>query len=345
MSHPDELSERELRVLEAVVQSYIDTAEPAGSQTIARQSTLGVSPATIRSTMSELEEKGYLFHPHTSAGRIPTDRGYRVIVDSLKAAPISVEAHRALTTELDGTRAATEELLRRAAQVLGVLTQELGVAVMPALDRVILERLELVPVAADRLLLVFNLRSGMVRTIFVHVRVVLSETVVQEVARVLNERLGGLTLLEIRGSLGLRLRDAGSVAASRELLNIFIAQGDGLFDLDADDERAVMLGSASVLAEQPEFASNEKMRELLLITERRDLLKRALESRRDSGMTISIGAENDDARLAGFTLVTSSYQAGELRGVIGVMGPTRMPYDKVVGLVSHTSRLVEGLLA
>ena len=149
----------------------------------------------------------------------------------------------------------------------------------------------------------------MVRTIFVHVRVVLSETVVQEVARVLNERLGGLTLLEIRGSLGLRLRDAGSVAASRELLNIFIAQGDGLFDLDADDERAVMLGSASVLAEQPEFASNEKMRELLLITERRDLLKRALESRRDSGMTISIGAENDDARLAGFTLVTSSLAA------------------------------------
>lgn len=345
MTNPESLSDRELRVLEAVVQAYIDTAEPAGSQTIARRFALGVSPATIRSAMSELEEKGYLFHPHTSAGRIPTDRGYRMVVDAMQASPVSQEAHRALTAELDGTAAAADELLRRAAEVLGVLTQELGVAVMPALDRVILERIELVPVSSERLLLVFKLRSGVVRTIFVHVRCLLSEAVVQEVARVLNERLGGLTLQEIRASLPQRLRDAGSEAASRDLLSIFIAEGDELFDLDGDDSRSVMLGSASVLAEQPEFASNERMRELLLLTERRDLLKQALASRRDRGMTISIGSENGDPRLAGFTLVTSSYQAGELRGVIGVLGPTRMPYDKVVGLVSHTSRLVEGLLA
>src|SRR5215208_2695323 len=170
MPTPDELSERELRVLEAVVQIYIETAEPAGSQTIARRFGLGVSAATIRNTMSELEDKGYLFHPHTSAGRIPTDRAYRVYVNQImRLAPPSDEARHTLHAGLVGSRSAVEEVLRRAAQVLGVLTQELGVAVAPALDEMVLERLELLPVSSDRLLMVFNLRSGRVRTIFVEV--------------------------------------------------------------------------------------------------------------------------------------------------------------------------------
>src|SRR5713101_7666567 len=123
MPVPDQLSERELRVLEAVVQTYIETAEPAGSQTIARKFGLGVSPATIRNTMSELEDKGYLFHPHTSAGRIPTDRAYRVYVDFLMRPPVVAAAEaQHLRGELQGQRAAVETILARAAQVLGVLT-------------------------------------------------------------------------------------------------------------------------------------------------------------------------------------------------------------------------------
>ncbi len=338
------LSERELRVLEAVVQTYIETAEPAGSQTIVRRFGLGVSSATIRSTMSDLEEKGYLFHPHTSAGRIPTDRAYRVYVNEImRMAPPTSEAQEALRTELTGSRNAVDEILRRAAQVLGVLTQELGVAVAPALDELVLERLELVPVTAERLLLVFNLRTGMVRTIFVEVHVRLTAGVVQDVARILNERLAGLTLQRIRTSISERLRDAGESGGERELLNIFIAEREGIFDL-SNEPNAVVLGSAQMLAEQPEFASNTRMRDLLRLTEGRDLLKQALASRSARGLSITIGGENPDTRLSEFTLVTSSYDVGELRGVIGVMGPTRMPYDKIIGLVEHTSRLVEGLL-
>ena len=344
MPSPDQLSERELKVLEAVVQTYIETAEPAGSQTIARRFGLGVSPATIRNTMSELEDKGYLFHPHTSAGRIPTDRAYRVYVNEImRLAPPTREARYALQTELAGSRNAVEEILRRAAQVLGVLTQELGVAAAPALDEMVLERLELVPVSAERLLLVFNLRSGVVRTIFVEVPGRVRADTVHDVARVLNERLGGHTLQEIRATLPARLRDAAGTAGGRELLNIFIAEGDEIFDL-SDERNAVVLGSAQMLAEQPEFASNARMRELLRLTEGRDLLKQALASRRQTGLSITIGAENPDARLSDFTLVTASYEAGALKGVIGVMGPTRMPYDKIIGLVEHTSRMVEDLL-
>jgi len=344
MPMPDQLSERELRVLEAVVQTYIETAEPTGSQTIARKFGLGVSPATIRSTMSELEDKGYLFHPHTSAGRIPTDRAYRVYVDAImRLSPPSHEQQDTLRAELVGNRSAVEEILRRAAQVLGVLTQELGVAVAPALDQVVMERLELVQVSSERLLLVFNLRSGVVRTIFVEVPGLLPQASVQQVARILNERLSGLTLQEIRGTLPERLRDATGTADGRELLNIFIAEGDGLFDLSSE-ANAVVLGSAQMLADQPEFASKSRMRDLLRLTEGRDLLRQALESRRQLGVSITIGSENPDTRLSDFTLVTSSYEVGTLKGVIGVMGPTRMPYDKIIGLVEHTSRLVEGLL-
>ena len=338
----DQLSERELRVLEAVVQTYIETAEPAGSQTIARRFGLGVSPATIRNTMSELEDKGYLFHPHTSAGRIPTDRAYRVYVNEImRLAPPSHEAQHALQEHLLGSRSAVDEILRRAAQVLGVLTQELGVAVAPALDEMVLERLELVSVSLERLLLVFNLRSGVVRTIFVEVPGRVRPETVQDVSRILNERLAGHTLQQIRTTLPQRLRDAAEAGGGRELLNIFIAESEGIFSGEQD---TVVLGSAQMLAEQPEFASNVRMRELLRLTERRDLLKQALASRRQTGLSITIGAENPDARLTDFTLVTASYEAGDLKGVIGVMGPTRMPYDKIIGLVEHTSRLVEDLL-
>ncbi|HWN19744.1 MAG TPA: heat-inducible transcriptional repressor HrcA [Gemmatimonadales bacterium] len=344
MPTPDQLSERELRVLEAVVHNYIKTAEPAGSQTIARRFGLGVSPATIRSIMSDLEDKGYLFHPHTSAGRIPTDRAYRMYVDAImRLSPPSHEEQHTLRSELVGTRSAVEEVLRRAAQVLGVLTQELGVAVSPALDHMVLERLELVQVTTERLLLVFNLRSGVMRTIFVEVPGQVPPSSVQQVSQILNERLAGLTLQEIRNTLPDRLRDAVGPEGGRELLNIFIAEGDGLFDLSNEDN-TVVLGSAQMLADQPEFASNSRMRDLLRLTEGRDLLKQALATRRQRGLSITIGGENPDTRLSDFTLVTSSYEAGGLKGVIGVMGPTRMPYDKIIGLVEHTSRLVEGLL-
>lgn len=340
----EDLTDREFRVLEAVIQVYIETAEPAGSQTVVQRFPLGVSSATIRGTMSELEEKGYLYHPHTSAGRIPTDRAYRWYVDNLiRLSPPSTEDQRLLQAELAPSRSAMEAILRRAAQVLGVLTQELGVAVTPAFDRVVLDKLDLVAVSAERLLLVFHLKSGSVRTIFVQLAGRLPAEVVRRVAQTLNQRLAGLTLLEIRTTLAERLRDADASAGERELLNIFIEEGEEIFGIPAGPE-AVVLGSAQMLAGQPEFASSGRIRDLLALTERRDLLQQALSARRSTGLTITIGGENSDSRLAGFTLVTSSYRSGELSGVIGVIGPTRMPYDKIVGLVDHTSRLVEGLM-
>ncbi|MBI1967236.1 MAG: heat-inducible transcription repressor HrcA [Gemmatimonadetes bacterium] len=340
------LTERERQVLEAVIETYVRTAEPAGSRTISKRAGLALSAATIRNIMSDLEEKGFLYHPHTSAGRIPTDRAYRLYVDSLMRLPLvsASEAHQ-IREELEGQRTALDQILSRAAQVLGVLTNELGVAVSPSLDEAVLEGLELLQVSSDRLLLVLTLKSGVVRTIFVEVPSRMAAEAVVQVALVLNERLAGLNLREIRATLSDRLRDAAPDAGTGELINIFIQEAEGLFDVTPGSGVAsgVLLGSTQPLAGQPEFATKERLQGLLEVTERRDLLRQALAARRQ-GLTITIGGEHQDPQLAPFTLVTSSYRFGPLSGVIGVLGPTRMPYDKIVALVDHTSRLVGDLL-
>lgn len=340
------LTERERAVLEAVIETYVQTAEPAGSRTISKRHQLGLSPATIRNTMSDLEEKGYLYHPHTSAGRIPTDLAYRVYVDYLMRPPLVAPAQaQHLRGELEGQRSAVETILSRAAQVLGVLTNELGVAVSPTIEEAVLERLDLLQVSTERLLLVLALRSGAVRTIFVEVRSQLAPESVQHVTVVLNERLAGLTLKEIRATLAQRLRDATPAEpGSSELLNIFIQEADELFEVPVAHAGPVHLGSTQPLAGQPEFATRAQLQGLLDVTERRDLLRDALSARGGEGLTISIGQEHADARLSTFTLVTSTYRFGPLTGVIGVMGPTRMPYDKIAALVNHTSQLVGELL-
>jgi len=344
------LTERERQVLGAVIETYVQTAEPAGSRTIAKRFGMALSAATIRNTMSDLEDKGYLYHPHTSAGRIPTDLAYRVYVDSLmRLQQVSLSDSHQIRAELAGERNAVDQILARAAQVLGVLTKELGMAVSPSLDEAVLERLELLQVSFERLLLVLTLKSGVVRTIFVEVPSQMASESVVQVAVVLNGRLSGLTLREIRTTLSQRLRDAVSDPEASELINIFIQEADELFDvpaagMGAGDASGVLLGSAQLLAEQPEFATKERLQGLMQVTERRDLLREALARRLGGGLTISIGGEHQDPKLAPFTLVTSSYRVGPLSGVIGVMGPTRMPYDKVVALVDHTSRLVGELL-
>jgi heat-inducible transcriptional repressor len=205
-----ELSARERQVLEAVVRTYVETAEPAGSRSVTRRFPLGVSPATVRNTMSDLEEKGYLFHPHTSAGRVPTDLAYRLFVDQLiRPTPLPEREVDRLSAELDGMGfSAVENLLRRATRALGLLSQELGISVGPHLASAVLERLDLVRVASTKVLLLAQVRSGVVRTVYVDLNSEVPEDVLVTLTVILNERLAGLTLKEIRDTVGHRLRDA-----------------------------------------------------------------------------------------------------------------------------------------
>jgi heat-inducible transcriptional repressor len=341
----DQLTDRERQVIEAVIHAFVETAEPAGSRTIAKRYDLGVSAATIRNTMSDLEERGYLYHPHTSAGRVPTDQAYRVYVDSLMepTLPTPTETDQ-IRRELHGGANAIESLLEKAAEVLGVLTQELGVAVAPSFDNAVLERLELVQASTERLLMVLVLSGGAARTIFIEVSNELPPEAVASVQLVLNERLSGLTLREIRTTLRERLRDVSAESEAAELLNIFVEEADQLFEIGTPEGSALVLGSTQMLVDQPEFHSSEQMRSLMELTEQRELLRQALQARHSTGISVTIGGENLDPKLAKLTIITSAYQCGPFAGMIGVIGPTRMPYRKVVTMVEHTSRLLGDLV-
>ena len=343
-----DLTERERQVLEAVVRTYVATAEPAGSRTVSMRHDLGVSPATVRNTMSDLEDKGYLFHPHTSAGRVPTDLAYRFFVDRLMEplAP-SPEERASLERELGGAgSSAMERMVLHATRALSFISNELGVAVAPRLDGALLEKIELVRVSSSKVLLVATIRGGVVRTVYVDLPVdVPSETLVT-ITLALNERLSGQTLSEIRLTLPERLRDVAVGESESELMNFFVQSGAELFELRTLDASDLHIGPASVLAGQPEFESGEQLKSLISLTEDRDLLARAVGDREHRGrLKITIGEENDSSVLSDFTLVTAEYSVGDLKGVIGVIGPTRMPYEKVVTIVDYTSTLVTRILA
>lgn len=329
------------------MRTYVDTAEPAGSRTVSRVFDLGVSAATVRNTMSDLEEKGYLFHPHTSAGRVPTDLAYRFFVDRLMepAAP-SARDRESLARELEGAgTSAVERLVFHATRALSLISNELGIAVAPTLGEAVLEKLELVKVSSSRVLLVATIGGGVVKTVYVDLPVeVPSETLVT-VTVALNERLGGQTLSEIRRTLPERLKDSVADERGAEFMNVFVQSSGELFDLTALDATRLHLGPASVLASQPEFGSEERLKSLITLTEERDLLADALGTRNHGGnLRITIGAENAASMLSDFTLVTAEYRVGDLKGVIGVIGPTRMPYEKVVTIVDYTSSMVSRIL-
>ena len=342
------LTDRERMVLEAVVRTYVSTAEPAGSRRVARAHDMAVSPATIRNTMSDLEEKGYLFHPHTSAGRVPTDLAYRYFVDRLmRHRPLTTREREEVAQKLDFVNSPVDELVRGVARVLGFLTQELGVAVAPQLAEAVLSRLELVKVSESKVLLVATIQSGTVRTVYVDLGITVPEDTVVGLTLILNERLAGLTLSQLRETLPERLRDSAGPddEAARRFLNIFLETGSELFEPHRVGGNGLHLGHASVLATQPEFTQPDSLRALLELTERRDVLAEAVD-RPDAlgGLRITIGQEHESEELMDFSLVTAPYVLGEYRGVIGVMGPTRMPYEKVIAIVDYTSSLITRML-
>jgi heat-inducible transcriptional repressor len=342
------LTDREEQILEAVIRTYVETAEPAGSRTVAKRQGLGVSPATIRNAMSDLEDKGFLFHPHTSAGRIPTDLAYRYYVDTLmRPLRVSVAEQRRLRRELaEDAPGPLERLIRRSIQVLGLVTGELGVAIAPRLDEVVLEKLELALVSTDRILLVLTLRSGMVRTVYVDVPWMVPAEVLSSVNSILNERLAGLTLSQLRATLPERLRDAGRDEPTAELLNIFMQSAEDVLDQHGMSGADLLLGRTSVLANQPEFSSPPRLRSLIELTEQKELLADVLTAREHDGAArITIGGEHDDPQLRTLTLVTSEYRLGNVSGVLGVIGPTRMPYAKVAAIVEYTSNLMSELVS
>ncbi len=339
----ENLTEREKLVLQSLINYYITTAEPVGSRVVARECKLGISSATVRNTMQDLEEMGLLSQPHTSAGRVPTDKGYRVYVDSMleRVALTSLEEDQ-IKREICADYAAVEDILEQTARVLATISKQLGLTIAPRFDKGVLTSINLIPVAERKILVILAVKHGLVRTVLLEAESDISTERVEKTAHILNEKLSGLTLGEIKDTIDLRLKE--TPADDPRLIKLFLDSTDNLLDFTEPD--LMHLEGTTNIVDQPEFKDREKLRGLIEVLEEKKLLAELVCAKGiKEGITITIGREMERGEMQSCSLVTSSYQAGKVRGTIGIIGPTRMRYSKLVSLVEYTAKLLSEILS
>jgi len=335
-----ELTERERTVLRYVVHDFIENATPIGSRYISRrhEDVLGLSSATIRNIMSDLEELGYINHPHTSAGRVPTDQGYRFYLDSLmKREELSQQDQQVIRENLDSADE-IDSLLKESSRLLGRISHQLSVVTSPHLSSGIFEKMELVQIINNRIMVIISIKSGLVRTIMMEAAVEIPREKLDDLSRLLNERLAGLTLGEIRGSFVERVKDVQNEDTG--LVRLFIDSVDKLFFLQRRDK--LHIGGTERIFEQPEFANPQDFRSVIELINNEEIIIHVLEKNesRPNEVRVTIGDENEDAKLKPYALVTSAYTTGDVAGSIGVIGPRRMQYARMVPLVDYLARTI-----
>lgn len=328
-------------ILKNVIRTFVRTADPVGSKTVADQLRVDLSPASIRNTMSALEERGLLDHPHTSAGRIPTIAGYRAYVDTLmRPAPLSASARQRIQDELAGLGGDAWELIREGTRVLAEMSSLLSIVLTPKLSTGVLHRIDAIPLASTRVLFVITVRSGLVNQIVLEVESDLDANELQTVLSSLNERLSGLKLSEIRDTLDARLRELGRTDSSG-ILRLILKHASVLFSEQDAGQRAYVTGTQHLVG-QPEFRRPEIMQGLVrLIEDDRTvaaMLDRTVaDASKPFVVSVRIG-EDGETGIDTFSVVATRYVIGETVGTVGVLGPTRMDYDRAVTLVRSMSR-------
>jgi heat-inducible transcriptional repressor len=334
------LDDRKLAVLRAVVEDYVSTMEPVGSKSLVDRHHLDVSPATIRNDMAVLEEQGYIAQPHTSAGRIPTDKGYRLFVDRLSGVkPLSAAERRAIETFLAGAYD-LDDVVMRTVRLLAQLTRQVAVVQYPSLTRSAIRHVELVPLAAKRLLLVLITDTGRVEQRTVELPGPIDEDAVTQLRAVLNACLDGRMLTEVASVVAelperVQPQDRPNAAAVFSVI---------LESLAGRNEEKIVVGGASNLT-PADFSKG--LREVLESLEEQVVLMRLLgESVDQSSLTVRIGAENPVAGLRSTSVVAVGYGTGDQAlARMGVLGPTRMDYPTAMGAVRAVARYVGQILA
>ncbi|RKY70501.1 MAG: heat-inducible transcription repressor HrcA [Candidatus Latescibacterota bacterium] len=340
----NEPSERDKAVLESLIHSYITLAVPVGSRTLSKRYHLGISSATIRNVVMDLEEMGYVSQPHTSAGRIPTDKGYRFYVDTLMSQQtLSQEEQAEIDQKVEAAMKEhrTEDILEQICKVIGDVSHQLGIVLSPRFDMGVLHKIELVSLTERRILVVLTIRSGLAKTLVLEVTSKVKPEELSETARVLNERLSGLTIEEIQHSMKERIQSASK--GDPKLLRIFMDEADEVFQFQHSEDLHV--GGTSHMFFQPEFQDRETLAEFMSLFEERDPVAVLLSERiHRPGIYVTIGAENDPDAMHACSLVTAPYRVGNVAGVVGIVGPTRMPYPKIAALVDYMAKLVGDVL-
>ncbi len=332
-----QLDERKYLILQAIIDDYIMTAMPVGSRTISRKSGVGYSPATIRNEMSDLEELGYLDQPHTSAGRVPSNKAYRLYVDHLmKTVKLTSDERERMHEHLISKSKQVEGVIRSAAGVLSDATKYTSVIVAPKLGTLRIKHVQLVPVAER----VTNV--GIVKDALIRVPEDMDADDLYSISRMLTEKLADKPLEAVRQAFSELLRDAEQ---NRKLLGETLQVIEKRLEAGGDASDVIVGGSANLL-EYPEYSDVTKARNFLAVLESKDKLRRIVG--RDGGMeiTIRIGPENQVPELNDCSIVTASYRVGDQStGTLGIIGPTRMNYNRVISVLDFMARALSDVLS
>jgi len=334
------LDERSREVLKSLIQDHIATGEPVGSESLARHLSLSLSPATIRNIMADLERKGYLSHPHTSAGRVPTDEGYRFYVDSLMGwIPLPALDAAAIRSGLRASDASPHQVVENASHLLSHFSRSVGFVLAPNIARTSFRRIDLVRLPYPRILVVMVSRTGLVTNKVIEVEENIAADDLQACENYLNTHFAGVSLSDVRARLLDLMREEKALYDS--LLKNVISVGERAFENDDNAGNVYLDGTANML-DQPEFEDIERMRALFKTFEAKGRLVRILNACiAGQGVRVIIGHENADPDLQGLSLVTAAYPVpGEAGWALGVMGSMRMEYTRVVALVDHVAREV-----
>ena len=335
------LDDRKFMILQAIIDDYIMTAVPVGSRTISRKSGVGFSPATIRNEMSDLEELGYLDQPHTSAGRIPSAKAYRLYVDRLmKMVDLSAEETGRIQDHLNKRTAQVEEVIRQAAQALSDVTHYTAVVSAPQMTDVSIKRVQMVPVTDTSALLIIVTSAGLVKERVIQVPDGVGPDQLYGLSKILTERLSGYSLQDAREQLS---GVSSDLSQHRQLMANVLGVIDA--QLEGDQNVPLVVGGRSNLLHYPEYSDVEKARSFLAVLESREKLAPLL---KNSGVefTVRIGPENSLPEFSDCSVVTATYHVGNnTSGTLGIIGPTRMDYARVVSVMNYMGRAISDLLS
>ncbi len=334
-----QMDERKYRILMAIIDDYISTAMPVGSRTLSKKQTIGgLSSATIRNEMSDLEEMGFLEQPHTSAGRIPSATAYRLYVENLLSGShrLPSEEAKRLRVHFDRRARQVEDVILNAAQAISDVTRYTSVVTAPQAQRLHIRRVQLVPVSESAVLLVLVTDIGLVKDMMLHIDGQLTADQLHEISNLLSEQLAGLTPAAVREKLK-EISETFSV--HRQVLH-------GVLEaVEQTDRPEIMVGGRSNILHYPEYSDTEKARAVLAVLETRDKLMQLLTATPQMAFTIRIGNETGMPETSECSVISMTYRIGdESTGTIGVIGPTRMQYARVIPVLDYMGKALGELL-
>jgi len=336
-----ELSQRSRQILEAIVEDYIATAEPVGSSAVARRHAMSLSTATVRNVMANLEEMGLLVSPHTSSGRIPTEKAYRFYVDSLIALrQVSRDEKKQIIRRCRQAGAGISSILKETSRTLSTLSNYIGIVVSPRFNSNVFRHIEFLRIGTRRVLAILVSTNGVVQNRLVETAEDIHENDLVKMGNYLNGLMQGLTILQARERI---LKEMQSEKVQYDSLMSHALRISQLAVTTEEDE--IFVEGQSRILDQPEFSDVRRMQDIFRAFEQKahllELLSRCMNS---EGVQIYIGSETPMSRSAGVSLVTSRFISNNTVGLLGVIGPTRMGYSNVIPIVDYTAKLVSRLL-